>query len=104
MDGKNASNQERLSSLLASLSYPSHPQPQIPIRIQTKRGRRSEQFAGISKMNAAIVDDLINVAEKLANEGKGTEAASLIKIIRKLLENNHRLQQVVNEALLDIPN
>lgn len=55
-------------------------------------------------MNAAIVDDLINVAEKLANEGKGTEAASLIKIIRKLLENNHRLQQVVNEALLDIPN
>jgi hypothetical protein len=74
------------------------------IRIVTKRTKRSEQFAEISKANVGVVDELIAIAEQLANDGNGSEAAKIIKIIKKLLDNNQKLQLVVGEALLDIPN
>lgn len=74
------------------------------IKIVTKRGRRSKQFAEVSQANAALIDALAELAEKLANGGNGPEVKQLIGILRQMLENNQKLQQVVSEALLDIPN
>ena len=76
---------------------------QQKIRVVTKRGRRSSQFAEISNANTQIVDDLVLLAEKLADDGNGKAAREIIGIIRQLLDNNNKLQKVVSEALQDIP-
>ncbi len=77
--------------------------PPNKVRIVTKRGRRSSQFAEVSQVNTELVDKLAELAEKLADNGNGAAAKEIIQIIRTLLTNNNKLQQVVSEALQDIP-
>ena len=77
--------------------------PLNKVRVVSKRGKRSTDFAEISQVNTAVVDQLIEVAERLADRGNGGDAKEIILIIRTLLDNNHKLQQVVSEALKDIP-
>ena len=102
MDPNNSSHD--YSSGLAKLLANMNTTPPNKVRLVTRRGRRSEQFSEISKANALLVDELIKIAEDLANEGHGTAAGQVIKAIRQLLENNQNLQKVVGETLLDIPN
>jgi len=73
------------------------------VRVTTKRSRRSSQFAEVLKANTDVIDQLINLAEKLADDGNGAGAKNIIQIIRQLLDNNNKLQQVVSDALQDIP-
>jgi hypothetical protein len=81
--------------------------PTSPHKIRvtlSKRAKRSSQFAEISKTNTKIVDELADLAELLAKDGRGEDVKKLIAIIREILNNNQRLQEVVGDTLLDIPN
>lgn len=97
------SNSEEFSKLHKALTENSYYNPPNRVRVvANKRSKYSSEFGKVSHINTEIVDRLVNLAENLADNGKGSEAKEIVQIIRILLDNNNRLQQVVSKALKDI--
>lgn len=66
--------------------------------IRDKKDSRSE-ILRISRTNAEVVDELIDEARRLVADQKEDEAGKLMVIIRKILDNNKRLQNIVGDVL-----
>lgn len=98
-----ASNDGFLEALQQALGTQA-PGKAYPTKIATRRSRRSTQFSERIKANAEVADELIAITKALNKKGSVEEVEKLIDIIKKHLDNNAKLQEVVGEALLDIPN
>ncbi len=66
--------------------------------LRYKKDSRSE-ILRISRTNAEVVDELIDEARRLIANQKEDEADKLVVIIRKILDNNKRLQNIVGDVL-----
>ena len=66
--------------------------------MRDKKDSRSE-ILRISRTNAEVVDELIGEARRLVANQQEDEAGKLVIIIRKILDNNKRLQNIVGDVL-----
>ncbi len=66
--------------------------------MRDKKDSRSE-ILRISRTNAEVVDELIGEARRLVANQQEDEAGKLVVIIRKILDNNKRLQNIVGDVL-----
>jgi hypothetical protein len=67
-----------------------------------RKTRHRQELADITLQNTEIVDDILKLYRKLAKKRQYTDAEQLLKIARKVLDNNGRLQDEVGEVLADI--
>lgn len=59
----------------------------------------TDDFVEISRGNIAVAKDLVKESKRLSRAGEDKEAARLLNIANKLLDNNKRFQDMVGEVL-----
>jgi uncharacterized protein (UPF0210 family) len=70
-----------------------------PIRIVSSKTKRREQLANISNTNTEVVTDLVSEAKALNAKKQYKDAARLLDVAEKILENNKKFQNMVGSFL-----
>lgn len=67
--------------------------------IYNKQESRQSQFAAITRENAEIAKELVGEVQRLSDAKRHGEARKLLATIKRILENNSKLQSLVVEIL-----